>query len=97
MIDDFDSQIGYTHLKRWFDHYKCSVETKGGAVPLCATRFAITTNVNPNDWFPDAKRVHVEAVIRRIKTFTEMNVVYVPPPPTAMHVDYDDVMFAFLN
>jgi hypothetical protein len=54
LIDDFDSQIGYTHFKRWFDKYKCQVESKGGAVPLCATKFAITSNVDPKLWWPEA-------------------------------------------
>lgn len=54
LIDDFDSQIGYTHLKRWFDKYKCSVETKGGAVPLRATKIAVTSNIDPKLWWPEA-------------------------------------------
>lgn len=70
IIDDFDGEsIGYTHLKRWFDRFPCQVETKGGAVPLCAETFFVTSNVAPQLWFPKANVVHVNAILRRCQVF----------------------------
>lgn len=95
LIDDFDSQIGYTHFKRWFDKYKCQVESKGGAVPLAATKFAITSNVDPKLWWPEADQVHRDAVMRRVTTVLKFTLPWQPNPN--VHVDFDDAMFAFLN
>lgn len=70
LIDDFDGEsIGFTHLKRWFDRYPCCVETKGGAVPLRASTFVVTSNLTPADWYPRSPTVHVSALLRRVETF----------------------------
>lgn len=52
IIDDFGPNgIDINHLLRWFDRYKCYVETKGDMVPLHATKFIVTSNFSPADVF----------------------------------------------
>jgi len=52
IIDDFGPQgIDINHLLRWFDRYKCLVETKGGMIPLYATTFIVTSNYHPSQCF----------------------------------------------
>lgn len=52
IIDDFGPNgIDINHLLRWLDRYKCFVETKGGMVPLYATKFIITSNFHPRELF----------------------------------------------
>lgn len=52
IIDDFGPNgIDINHLLRWFDRYKCYVETKGDMVPLYADKFIVTSNFHPSDIF----------------------------------------------
>lgn len=52
IIDDFASGgIDMNHLLRWFDRYKCLVETKGGMLALHADKFIVTSNFHPRDIF----------------------------------------------
>lgn len=70
IIDDFGpGGIDINHLLRWFDRYKCMVETKGGMVPLMATKFIVTSNFTPTECFVDKEGVphpQIEALNRRI-------------------------------
>ena len=66
IIDEFDGQIGITHLLRWMDKYPCSVEVKGGTLPLMATDFWVTSNKPLEQWYPDASANQVEALKRRV-------------------------------
>jgi len=70
IIDDFGPNgIDINHLLRWFDYYKCLVETKGGMVALYATKFVITSNFHPNDVYVDKEGVphrQIDALLRRI-------------------------------
>lgn len=71
IIDDFGPQgIDINHLLRWFDRYKCTVETKGGMVPLLADKFIVTSNFEPSDCFKDKEGVphpQMDALYRRIE------------------------------
>lgn len=52
IIDDFGPKgIDINHLLRWFDRYRCTVETKGDIVPLHAVNFVVTSNFSPDDCF----------------------------------------------
>lgn len=70
IIDDFGpNSIDINHLLRWFDRYKCLVETKGGMVPLLADRFIVTSNFTPQECFTDKEGVihrQVPALLRRV-------------------------------
>lgn len=71
IIDDFGPRgIDLNHLLRWFDRYRCYVETKGDMVPLYGVNWIVTSNFSPEGCFQDeAGRVHdqMPALLRRIK------------------------------
>lgn len=71
ILDEFDGQIGITHLLRWLDKYPCSVEIKGGQVPLKALHFWITSNKRPEEWYPatvnSASGAQVSALLARLR------------------------------
>lgn len=74
IIDDFAGLIRAEYIKTWLDRYPCSVEVKGGAVPLCATRIWITSNHPVDQWYDRA--VDCEAIKLRftnIVHFSEIN------------------------
>jgi len=70
IIDDFGpGGIDINHLLRWFDRYKCMVETKGGMVPLLACNFILTSNFEPSECWKDKDGVphpQMDALYRRI-------------------------------
>jgi len=66
VIDEFRGQIGISHLLRWFDRYPVCVETKGSARPLQATRFYITSNQSPEEWYPELDEATRLALRRRL-------------------------------
>lgn len=68
IIDEFCGRIDISHVLRWFDRYPCNVEVKGGFVPLNATRYWITSNIDPHDWYPDATLEQRDALFRRLTT-----------------------------
>lgn len=70
IIDDFGKRgIGINHLLRWFDRYKCYVETKGDVVPLHVDSFIVTSNFHPRQCFFDddgSEHPQIEALLRRM-------------------------------
>lgn len=80
LIDEFSgNSIDIDHLKRWFDNYPCQVEVKGGVTNLHATKFWVTSNVNPDDWFPTVATAHCNALRRRLTEIVLMDEPYVHP------------------
>lgn len=70
IIDDFGPNgIDINHLLRWFDRYKCLVETKGGMVSLYADKFIVTSNFHPEELFKwgDAVNPQLPALLRRVR------------------------------
>ncbi|QXP07640.1 MAG: replication associated protein [Arizlama virus AZLM_890] len=71
IIDDFGpNSIDINHLLRWFDRYKCYVETKGGMVPLHADVFIVTSNFTPTEVYTcnlGVEHPQLPALLRRIK------------------------------
>lgn len=71
IMDDFgEFGIDLNHLLRWFDRYKCTVESKGSMAPLYVDRFVITSNFAPTRCFKDKDgndHAQIEALMRRIK------------------------------
>lgn len=78
IIDEFAGMIDITYLLKWLDVYKCTVEIKGSQVALFATKFWITSNLEIDEWFPNANREHVLALKRRISVITHMTERFVP-------------------
>lgn len=71
IIDDFGPQgIDINHLLRWFDRYKCLVESKGGMLALHADKYIVTSNFHPSDCWKDkdgCDHPQMDALYRRIE------------------------------
>lgn len=76
IIDEFVGRIDISYLLTWLDRYPCTVEIKGYSLPLTAINFWITSNLNVDEWYPDAKQVHLNALKRRL------NIEYIDNPST---------------
>ena len=66
VIDEFRGGIDIAHLLRWFDRYPVIVEVKGSSVVLKATKIWITSNLSPDDWYPETDAETKAALRRRI-------------------------------
>jgi Putative viral replication protein/RNA helicase len=70
IIDDLSPEgIGLQHLLVWTDRYPWYVETKGGMMPLEVITIVVTSNFTPEEVYPNAAKVSIEALKRRF-TFT---------------------------
>ena len=66
IIDEIDSTcVEITYWLKWIDRYKCTVETKGGDIPLHADEFIFTSNYPPEAVFNRS----LDAIRRRLKVF----------------------------
>lgn len=75
IIDDFYGWIPYHQFLRVIDRYPYTCEIKGGTRKLLATKFIITSNKAPEDWY-DYQKIHgsVQTILRRItKIFEYVN------------------------
>jgi hypothetical protein len=73
-MDEFAGRIDIVHLLRWFDRYPVSVEIKGSTVPLLATKFWITSNIDPAEWYsnkPEVSQEQINALFRRFTLVEE--------------------------
>lgn len=69
IFDDFGgSEFKITYLLKLLDRYPMQVPVKGGFVQWVPKHIVITSNYPPEDWYPNAKDKHKEALLRRIKT-----------------------------
>lgn len=67
IIDEFTGLISINHVLRWLDRYPVQVEQKGGACPLIADEFWITSNVDPRLWYQDINEEQKRALLRRME------------------------------
>ena len=72
VIDEFRGGIDIAHMLRWLDRYPVRVEIKGSSRPLVAKTIWITSNISPQQWYPDADAETVAALMRRLDV-TEFN------------------------
>ncbi len=73
LFDDYYSSEKYDDLLRWISENPISVSIKGSSLPLNATKFVFTTNLDPDKWH--AKIEDKSALFRRIDKiyFCEMH------------------------
>lgn len=75
VLDEFRGGIDIAHLLRWLDRYPCNVELKGSSRVLVATNFWITSNLHPDQWYPELDEATRLALKRR------MVIVHMPGTP----------------
>jgi len=78
VIDEFRGGINISHVLRWFDRYPVCVECKFGACILSARNVWITSNVNPDQWYPELNSMTTQALLRRLE-ITEVLEAWEPP------------------
>jgi len=66
VFDEFRGGIDISHVLRWFDRYPVIVEVKGSSTVLKAKKIWITSNLHPNDWYPELDQETKSALIRRL-------------------------------
>jgi len=77
VIDEFRGGIDISHMLRWCDRYPVRVELKGSSAPLKAVKIWITSNLHPNDWYPDLDE-ETKAALRRRMTITNFPINIFP-------------------
>lgn len=93
IMDEFIGRIDISHILRWLDRYPCNVEVKGYSVPLEATEFWITSNVNPEEWYKDINEEQKRGLLRRLTDIIEFVFNWVPPTSA---VEGDEDVFSDL-
>lgn len=73
VIDEFRGGIDISHLLRWLDRYPTIVEVKGSSVVLKAKTIWITSNLSPDQWYPDLDQDTKVALRRRFTQVTHFN------------------------
>jgi len=66
IIDEFRGGIDISHMLRWTDRYPVRVEIKGASRALMAKKIWITSNIHPDNWYPDLDEETRKALIRRM-------------------------------
>lgn len=72
LIDEFSNNIPITELLNLLDGYQLRLPIKGGHTYARWTKVFITTNVPIDEWYPNARRMHREALLRRIYEYAEV-------------------------
>ncbi len=74
LIDDFSGdEYAITFLLRLLDRYPMSVPIKTSFRNWSPSTIIITSNVHPNEWYPEETDAHRAALMRRIKSVTHFN------------------------
>lgn len=81
IIDEFIGRVDISYILTWLDRYPCMVEVKGFSVPLEATTFYITSNVDPQDWYRDINTQQRQGLLRRLTHVEHMTTEWLPPNP----------------
>lgn len=73
VIDEFRGQINISHVLRWLDRYPVLVEIKGSSCVLQAKKIWITSNISPDEWYPDLDSETQLALRRRFTQVIHFN------------------------
>jgi hypothetical protein len=70
LFDDFDGGwFKLSYLLKLLDRYTFQVPVKGGYTWWCPSTIYITSNLKPQEWYPNAHQEHRDALIRRLREF----------------------------
>lgn len=72
LFDDFTGGVfKLSYLLQLLDRYPMDVPVKGDFVKFVPKHIFITSNINPEDWYPNASEEHKRALFRRITQIKE--------------------------
>lgn len=70
LFDDFDgSWFKLSYLLKLLDRYPMPVPVKGNHTWWRPKTIYITSNLNPQDWYPNAHEEHKRALLRRLREY----------------------------
>jgi len=75
VIDEYRGGISISHMLRWLDKYPVCIEAKHGGTVFKAEKIWITSNIHPNDWYPDLD-VETKAALLRRMTVTHFSMPF---------------------
>lgn len=81
LIDDFGGEYSIHFLKRLLDRYPMQVQVKGGYRAWYPKKIYITSNTEPVHWYPEARTIDNDAILRRIHHTVHMDTDWAPPAP----------------
>lgn len=70
VIDEYRGSISISHMLRWLDRYPTIVEVKGSSCVLGCKKVWITSNLSPDQWYPDLDEETRLALRRRFTQVT---------------------------
>lgn len=73
LIDDFHNNFKLDYMLRLLDKYPMKLNVKGGHTYKVAKKIYITSNIDPEYWYPNCPDVHRAALQRRITTHIKMS------------------------
>ncbi len=73
ILDEFYGDMQASLLLKVLDRYPLSVPTKGSHVNFCPKVIYITSNVHPEEWYPNIPDDVRNAILRKITTIIPMN------------------------
>lgn len=76
VIDEYRHQLKCHRLLQILDPYECRLPVKCGHTYAAWTKVIITSNLSPDQWYPNVDELTKQALMRRIHKITEMNVPY---------------------
>jgi len=82
VMDEFVAWFELTSLLRLLDFLPLKVEIKGGEVEFVARRIWMTSNVPPDQWYPNAKPQQLVALLRRIDVIQHFDTPFILPVAT---------------
>lgn len=88
IFDEFRSQIQISYLLQLLDRYPMDVPVKGSFTPWKPVHIYITSNINPDLWYPNVSPASKAALKRRITEVIHM---------TDPNVVKDDIMIYEIN
>jgi len=79
VVDEFTGQWPIEYLLRILDKYPLQVQIKGGMVKFAAPHLWLTSNLDPEEWYPTAKSSQRDALRRRLTNVVQLVDVYIEP------------------
>lgn len=79
IIDEFCGRIHHDQLLRWIDRYPVYLEIKHAYHPLMAKNYWITSNLPPEEWYPDIHPRQKAALMRRLTNVVHFDGLGNPP------------------
>lgn len=69
VIDEYRGGVAISHFLRWCDKYPVILDNKYGATVFSAEVIYITSNLPPQEWYPQLDETSLRALLRRLEVY----------------------------